>query len=85
MSYKYGKPITSMPKARKRMPQYDECLNEFLASNSNYWEVNLDALPSKDVRIILSSLKWRINSNPSYSGIRAVMHDKKIFLEKVNE
>jgi hypothetical protein len=87
MNPKYFKPITSdkMPKPRTRLPQYDMCLEEFLASNSNYGEVNLEALPSKNERIVLSSLKWRINNNPSFKGIRAIMHDKKIFLEKVKE
>ena len=30
--FKYGKPVSpkEMPKPRKRLPQYDECLKEFL-------------------------------------------------------
>jgi hypothetical protein len=82
-NYKYGKPITKMPRGRKRLPQYDECLTEFLSSKSNYWAVNTDALPSKDMMIILSSLRWRIKNNSEYENIRVVMRDKKIFLEKV--
>jgi hypothetical protein len=85
MSFKYGKPIApkEMPKARKRLPQYDECLREFLNSESEYWEVNLDALPSKDVMVVLSSLKWRTKNNSEFSGVKVVMNKGKIFLEKV--
>jgi hypothetical protein len=84
-NYKYGKPIESknMPKAKKRLPQYDECLKEFVDSNANYWEINLEELPSKNVMIILSSLKWRIKNNTEYNGIKVVMSKGKIFLQKV--
>ncbi len=71
-----------MPKARKRMPQYDACLSEFIASESNYWEVKMDALPSKDERTVLSAFKWRINKNPKFANIKSVMQNGKIFLEK---
>ena len=71
-----------MPKPRKRMPQYDECLNEFLASGSNCWEVNMESLPSKDERTVLSAFKWRINNYPNYSNIKAIMQNGKIFLER---
>jgi hypothetical protein len=87
MAYKYGKPIASdkVPKGRKRLPQYDECLREFLSSNSNYWEVNLDALPSKNVMVVLSSLNWRANKIEEFKGkLRVIMRDRKIFLEKVS-
>ena len=86
-NYKYGKPIASekMPRGRKRLPQYDECLREFLSSNDDAWEVNLDALPSKNEMIILSSLKWRIKNNVDFKGIRVVMNKGKIFLEKVKD
>jgi hypothetical protein len=83
-SYKYGKPLTKIPRGRKRLPQYDECIREFLASKSNYWEVNLDSLPSHSIMIVLSSLRWRVKNNPSeYGNVRVIMRDKKIFLEKV--
>jgi hypothetical protein len=81
--YKYGKPVDKMPKGRKRLPQYDECLREFLSSKSNYWEVDLDALPSRNIMIVLSSLKWRVRNNSEFGNIRVIMRDKKIFLEKV--
>lgn len=71
-----------MPKPRKRMPQYDACLNEFLAFEGNYWEVNMDALPSKDERTVLSAFKWRIKNNPKFKDIKTVMHNGKIFLER---
>jgi hypothetical protein len=87
MAYKYGKPITSdkVPKGRKRLPQYDECLREFLSSDSNFWEVNVDALPSKDIMVVLSSLNWRANKIAEFKGkLRVIMRDRKIYLEKVS-
>jgi hypothetical protein len=86
-NYKYGKPISSekMPRGRKRLPQYDECLREFLISNAEYWEVNLDSLPSRNEMVVLSSLKWRIKNNDEYKNIRVVMDKGKIFLERLNE
>jgi hypothetical protein len=84
-NYKYGKPIDSkvMPKSRKRLPQYDECLKEFLNSKANCWEVNLEALPSKNEMVVLSSLKWRIKNYSEYKDIKVVMSKGKIYLEKV--
>jgi hypothetical protein len=84
MTYTYGRPISKdkMPKPRKRMPQYDMCLNEFLISGSNYWEVNMDSLPSKDQRTVLSAFKWRIGNDPNFANIKAIMQNGKIFLEK---
>jgi len=82
--FRYGKPISSkeMPKPKKRFPQYDECLNEFLESGQGYWEVDLIALPSQDPKVVLSSLKWRVRNKPEFKGIRIVMHRNKIFLER---
>jgi hypothetical protein len=82
--FKYGKPLSSkeMPKPRKRLPQYDECLREFLESGYNHWEVDVTALPSQKPRVVLSSLKWRIKNKPEFKGIRIVMHRNKIFLER---
>jgi hypothetical protein len=84
-NYRYGKPIESknMPGAKKRLPQYDECLMEFLNSYASCWEVNLDALPSNNPTVVLSSLKWRIKNDVMYGGIKVVMSKGKIFLEKV--
>jgi hypothetical protein len=85
-NHKYGKAISSreMPKPKRRLPQYDECIEEFVNSKDTFWEVNLDALPSKDIMIILSSLKWRVNEKPDYKkSIRVVMSKGKIYLEKV--
>lgn len=83
--FKYGKPVgpEEMPKPRKRLPQYDECLREFLASGYRYWEVNIDALPSKKPRVVLSSLKWRIKNKPEFRNVRVFMHKNKIYLERV--
>jgi hypothetical protein len=83
-NYKYGKPIDEIPRGRKRLSQYDECLKEFQSSKSNYWEVNLDTLPSQNIMIVLSSFKWRLNNNTEFKNIRVTMRDKKIFLKKVN-
>jgi hypothetical protein len=82
--FKYGKPVSpnEMPKPRKRLPQYDESLIEFLESGKDYWEVDLTALPSQKPRVVLSSLKWRINNKPEFKGIRAVMYKNKIYLER---
>jgi hypothetical protein len=82
--FKYGKPVSSkeMPKPRKMLPQYDECLKEFLKSGNDYWEVKIDALPSQKPRVVLSSLKWRVKNKPEFKGINIVMHKNKIFLER---
>ncbi len=83
--FKYGKPVSpkEMPKPRKRLPQYDECLKEFLEYGHSHWEVDIDALPSKNSRVILSSLKWRIKNKPELKKIRVIMYKGKIYLEKV--
>jgi hypothetical protein len=81
-NYKYGKPITKLPRGRKRLPQYDECLREFLSSKANFWEVNLDALPSHNMMKVLSSLRWRIKHSSEYDSVRVVMREKKLFLER---
>jgi hypothetical protein len=81
----YISPISSdeMPKARERLPQYDECLREFLKSNYLNAKVNIETLPSRKPKVILSSLKWRIRHNKKFSGIRVVMSKNEIYLEKV--
>lgn len=81
--FKYGRPLSQdkMPKSRKRLPQYDECLREFLKSGHNYWEINMNALPSQDPRVVLSSLKWRVKNKTEFENIKVVMYQKKIFLE----
>jgi len=86
-NFRFGKPIThkEMPKPkeiRRRLPQYDECLREFLKSGYDYWEVDLTALPSQKPRVVLSSLKWRVKNKSEFKGIRIVMHKNKIFLER---
>jgi hypothetical protein len=83
--FKYGRPISSnkMPKPRKRLPTYDECLREFLKSGHSNWVVNIDSLPSKSSRVALSSLKWRIKHKPEFKEIKAIMYKNKIYLEKV--
>jgi hypothetical protein len=85
--FKFGKPVSpnEMPKPRKRLPQYDECLKEFLESGHSHWEVDIGALPSKNPRIVLSSLKWRIKNKPELKEIRVIMYKGKIYLEKVKD
>jgi hypothetical protein len=85
--YRYGKPVgpDDMPKARKRLPQYDECLKEFLESKSNNWEVDINSLPSKDPRVVLSSLKWRTKHRSEFENVRVIMHQSRIYLEKVRD
>jgi hypothetical protein len=84
--FTYGQPISPnrMPKPRKRLPQYDECLREFLKSGHSNWEVNVDSLPSKKPNVALSSLKWRTKNKPEFKNVHAIMNKGKIFLEKVN-
>ncbi len=84
---KYGKPITidKIPRPKRRLRQYDEALKEFLDSDSNYWELNLETLPSHEVRVVLSSLKWRVKNNSEYGCIKVMMRNNKIFLEWLNE
>lgn len=83
--FKFGRPLSSkeVPKPRRRLPQYDECLREFLESGYDYWKVNINALPSKNVRVVLSSLKWRIKNKPEFKNIRVFMSKNQIYLEKV--
>jgi hypothetical protein len=82
--FKYGKPASPIAvQPKKRLPQYDECLKEFLKSGYSTWEVNMDSLPSKKSRVILSSLKWRTKHNPEFKGVRAFMYKSKVYLEKV--
>lgn len=82
--FRFGKPVgpQEMPKPRKRLPQYDECLKEFLSSGHNHWEVDIDALPSQKPRVVLSSLKWRVRNNEEYKDVRVIMSKNKIYLER---
>lgn len=82
--FKYGKPVspTEMPKPRKRLPQYDECLKEFLQSGHSHWEVSMAALPNQKPRVVLSSLKWRVKNNDDYKDVRVVMFKNRIYLER---
>ena len=84
--FRYGVPISpsEMPEPRKRLPQYDECLREFLDSGQNYWEVDMSSLPSQKSRVVLSSLKWRIKNKAEFEGIQAIMQKNKIYLKKGN-
>lgn len=83
-TFRFGRPVSSkeMPKPRKRLPQYDDCLREFLESEHNYWQVDINALPNKKPRVILSSLKWRIENKEEFKNIRVFMRNNQIYLEK---
>lgn len=85
INFKYGKPMDAekVARRRKRLPQYDECLREFLDSGSEAWIVDIKELPSNDPRVVLSSLKWRIKHFDEFKGIRAFMSKGKIYLERV--
>jgi hypothetical protein len=82
--YKYGMPIKKdeFVRSTRRLPQYDECIKEFLDSGHDFWRVNMELLPSKDIRVVLSSLKWRIKHNPEYNDIQVFMRKNNIYLEK---
>jgi hypothetical protein len=82
--FRYGMPVSNVekPKSKKRLPQYDECLDEFLQSGHNQWKVNIDALPSKNVKVILSSLKWRVNHVDRFKGISVFLSGGKVYLER---
>ena len=84
--FKYGRPIdpAKINRRKKRLPQYDDCLREFLNSGSKAWIVDLNSLPSNNPRAVLSSLKWRINHFSEFKGIRAFMSKGKIYLERVD-
>ena len=83
--FKYGKPVSrdEMPKPKKRLPEYDECLREFLNSGHDYWKVDISTLPSKNIKVILSSLKWRIKRKPEFRNIRIFSKKNHVYLEKV--
>jgi hypothetical protein len=81
----YGSPLdkAELP-SPKRLPQYDECLREFVSSGSDAWKVDKASLPSKDERVILSSLKWRTRGKlKEFGNIHVFMKKKEIYLEKV--
>ena len=81
--FKYGRPIGKEEMLRpRRLPQYDECLREFLKSGYDTWEVNTGVLPSKNIRVVLSSLKWRTKHKPEFNGIRVLTIKNHIYLEK---
>lgn len=82
--YKYGKPVNKkqIPKPKRRLPQYDECLKEFLASGHEIWKVNINALPTENVKVILSSLKWRTKHNPEFKNIQVFSRKNQVYLEK---
>ena len=82
--FRYGVPIESneVPKPRKRLPQYDECLREFVDSGYDNWKVDMSTLPSQKPRVVLSSLKWRIKNKSEFGDIQAIMNNKEIYLTK---
>ncbi|GAH38879.1 unnamed protein product [marine sediment metagenome] len=86
-SYKYGAPVdaTKASQRRKRRPEYDECLSEFLNSKEKYWKVNIEALPSSKPRVVLSSLKWRIKNKPEFERVKAFMNKSEVYLQRVGE
>lgn len=71
-----------LPKPTKRLPQYDDCLKAFLKSGSDLWRVNMDALPSKNIRVVLSSLRWRKEHRPEFKDIKVFMRKNQVYLER---
>jgi len=84
---KYGCPVdlSKVIRRRKRCPQYDVCLREFLNSSYKGWKVDLNTLPSKKPRTVLSSIKWRIKHIPEFKGIKTFMANGEIYLERVED
>lgn len=85
--YKYGTPVrpNKVPKQRRRLPQYDECLREFLNSGHKFWRVDIKALPSNNPKVVVSSLKWRIEHKPEFKHIRVFVRKNRIYLERIND
>jgi hypothetical protein len=79
----YGIPVErdELPKPTKRLPQYDDCLKAFVSSGADLWKVNIDVLPSKDIRVVLSALKWRINNREEFHGIQIFMRRNNVYLK----
>jgi hypothetical protein len=86
IAFRYGMPVSNVekPRPRKRLPEYDECLDEFLRSGSSTWKVNADAFPSKKVKVILSSLKWRVNHVERFKGIDVFLSKNQIYLKNLS-
>jgi hypothetical protein len=82
--YRYGTPIPreELPKPTKRLPEYDECLREFMSSGHDIWKINLDALPGKNMRVVLSSLKWRTKHKREFKKIKVFMRKNSVYLER---
>ena len=84
---KYGSSFNTskVKRRRKRLPEYTECLRDFLKSGDKGWKVNKNSLPAKDPNVILSSLKWRIKHFPEEFGeIRVFMSKREIYLERID-
>jgi hypothetical protein len=81
--YKYGSPVKkdNVPQPKRRLPQYDECLREFLASGYEVWKININALPSKEIKTILSSLKWRTKNKKEFQSINVFSRKNDVYLE----
>lgn len=86
-NFKYGKPMDpgKVSRRKRRLPQYDECLREFLSSGNKYWLVDINALPSNNPRVVLSSLKWRVKNKPEFKGASVFMSKNEVYLERVDE
>jgi hypothetical protein len=84
--FRYGEPAEKEAvRTSRRLPQYDECLREFLNSKSEVWKVKIEALPSKNIMVVLSSLKWRTKNKSEFKNIRVFMRRNNIYLEKVKD
>ena len=83
--FEFGEPLNlnELPKPR-RLQKYDECLREFIDSGYSLWRVNVETLPSNDLRVILSSLKWRLKNREEFKGknLGVFMRNKQIYIKR---
>ena len=86
-NFKYGKPVNpeKITRRKKRLPIYNEVLREFLSSGNKMWVVNMDELPTKNSRVVRSSLKWRVKHYPEFNGIKVFMSKNEVYIERVDE
>jgi len=84
-AFKYGEPVESVPEVRrKRYNEYDECLEEFLASGAKVWKVNMDSLPKTTYSSRVSSFRYRVFNYPRYRNIGVFSYKGNIYLQKLD-
>ena len=82
---RYGEPTEERPLGRReKCPEYDVCLKEFLSSGAEYWKVNLETMPSDNIRTIISSLKWRTHKL-EFVNIKVFMRNFQVYLQRIQD